>query len=76
MAPSYLKFKKPNIEENAKIYIHNTVDNFIKDESQTQMSFPISLDNVQRAYVHLYASGKGLITKSIGKGILLNYDML
>lgn len=70
MTPSYSKYKTPHIEENAKIYIHNMVDNFIKNENQTQMAFPISLDNFQRAYVHMYSRGKGLITKSIGKGLI------
>lgn len=69
MAPRNMKYqKKPHIEEHVKIHIHTMVDYFVRDESQTKMACPMSLDNVQRAYIHQHVAGMGLISKSYGKG--------
>lgn len=67
------------VEENLQIVLHRQIDDFIEDEAQAMLSFPSTLTNIERGYIHTYVAKKGLKSKSTGKGKSLkelNYHVL
>lgn len=66
------KNKKQNrvrvkVSEECRIMTENTIRTFMQDYSVMEYTFPNTLTNVERAYVHDYARKYGLKTKSVGK---------
>lgn len=56
------------VQEDVRIAIEQRIDTFMQNESETQLEFPMSFTNVERAFVHSYAPQYGLKTKSHGQG--------
>lgn len=56
------------VEETLQIALHQQIDDFIEDESQAMLTFPATLTNIERGYIHTYVARKGLKSKSTGKG--------
>lgn len=49
-------------------YYQEQMDKLLKNAAREQLSFPPTLDNVERKRLHHYARKVGLRTKSSGKG--------
>lgn len=49
-------------------YYREQMEKLLKDEAREQLSFPPTLDNIERKKLHNYARKIGLRTKSSGKG--------
>lgn len=62
------KTKTFTVEENLQIAVQKEIDDFINDDELMHYSFPASLTNIQRGYIHTYVQLKGLKSKSSGKG--------
>ena len=58
----------PPIEEDLKICIDTALRRFLEDDRETELEFPSSLTNVERAYIHRLIATYGLTSKSRGKG--------
>jgi len=56
------------VKESYKIRIDTDLDNFKSDGARTDLSFPATLNNTERRYVHERCLQVGLISKSRGKG--------
>ena len=63
------KFKGiPPIEEDLRICIDTALTKFRENDEETELEFPSSLSNVERAYIHRLIATYGLTSKSKGKG--------
>ena len=58
----------PHIEEDLKIGIDQALKNFRENDDETELQFPSSFTNIERAYIHLLIATYGLVSKSRGKG--------
>ena len=58
----------PPIEEDLRICIDTALTRFRENDEETELEFPSSLTNIERAYIHRLIATFGLTSKSRGKG--------
>lgn len=56
------------MEESLRIAVQKQIESFIANDELQTLQFPVSFTNTQRGFVHKYVQGKGLKSKSHGKG--------